>query len=185
MVPLGPLVLSHSFLRKEIPRAPRAGLAGVFALLPLILLAAQNRPNLSGDWVLVSATATGVRGGDEGVEVRISSNTASGAAFNCGRGCSLVQKGARLTIDKALLGSDTDPAPSVTLPLDGRETSVVDSFNPGRQILVKAGWNEEKLEITTGRNAYTQVVYIEGADLVVLTSSGTAGGRVKFRYRRK
>ena len=171
----------------------RAGLAGVLVLLP-VSATAQSRPNLSGDWVLVSATTSGARGtGEAGTadasgERPIRSNTAGGAVFNCGRECTIVHKGQMLTIDKALLGSNTTPAPAVTLQVDGRPTSVLDSFSPNREIPVTAKWNGNKLEITgsTGSHTVTQLVFLDATQLVVVTSFDIAAAQpVTFIYKSK
>jgi hypothetical protein len=173
-------------------RIIRAGLAGVLILLP-VSGTAQSRPNLSGDWTLVSATTSGTRGPREPdsssgrAERPTTSNTASGAAFNCGRQCTIVQKGQTLTIDKALLGTSTTPAPAVTLQVDGRQLSVVDSFSPRREIPVTATWNGNRLEIvsSTGSRTVTQSLAIEAGQLVVVTSFTRDAARpVTFRYRK-
>jgi hypothetical protein len=164
----------------------RVSLVGVAVLVPLSG-AAQSRPNLSGNWVLVSATASGTgRGENSSGERPIKSNTASGAAFNCGRECTIVHKGQALTIDKALLASNPNPAPAVTLQLNGRQMSVLDSFNPPREIPVTAKWNGNKLEITStmGRMT-TQLVTVDASELVVVTSSGTDGPRVTLKYKKR
>ena len=85
-------------------RSILATITAVTALVPL-LAAAQRPPDFSGDWVLVSATSSG--GGGRGAagetdtrgDHRVTSNTVSGAAFNCGRGCTIVHKGQTLRID--------------------------------------------------------------------------------------
>ncbi len=114
--------------------------------------------------------------------------TVSGAAFNCGRECTIVHKGQMLMIDEALLGSDKTVAPTVTLHLDGRKISVVDSFNPQREIPVTAMWNGERLEIisSTGSRTVTQSVTLEAGELVVVTAFNRDAARpVTFRYRKK
>ena len=78
----------------------RASLVAVLVIVPLAS-AAQPSTNFSGDWVLVSATVSGTRGRGEAEtskasgERRTMGNTASGAAFNCGRECTIVLKGRR------------------------------------------------------------------------------------------
>jgi len=171
-------------------RKLRASLVGLLALVPLSS-AAQRPPNVTGNWVLVSATTSGAGGRGEASnagERPITSNTASGAAFNCGRECSIVLEGQTLTIDKALLAANQTAAPAVTLRLDGRQTPVVDSFNAGRQVPAAAKWNGDKLEIlsSTGSSAYTQLLSIEAAQLVVVTSVNREGSApVMLKYRRK
>jgi len=171
----------------------KASVLGLLVLVP-VSGAAQSRPNFSGDWVLLSATTSATRGTGEagtstaGGEKRIRSNTASGAAFNCGRECSIVHKGQALTIEKALLALQTTPAPVVKLQLDGRQISVVNSFSPDREIPVTAKWNGDKLEITsaTGSGTVTQSLAIEAGQLVVVTSVHRHSAQpVTFRYKKK
>jgi hypothetical protein len=182
-------------LRRMSPcDALRAGcLAGMLMLLPAIG-SAQNRPNFSGDWILVSATTTALRGAGEvtsageKTERPTRSNTASGAAFNCGRECSIVHKGATLTIDKAFLASNTAPAEPITLHVDGHLTTVADSCTPEREIPVSSKWNGDKLEVTssTGTRTVTQMLSLDAAQLVVVTSiEGDLIPPVTFRYRKK
>jgi hypothetical protein len=171
---------------RNMPATSNGTLSVVLIFLPLIA-SAQSRPDFSGNWVLVSATATGTRGGDSTDERPITSNTASGAAFNCGRECTLEHKEQAVMIDKALLGSNPDPAPAVTLQLNGREASVLDSFNPPRKIPVTAQWNGNKLEIASKGlvRTITQLVSIEGSELVVVISSGSEQPRVTLKYKKK
>jgi hypothetical protein len=119
-------------------------------------------------------------------------NTVSGAPFNCGRECTIVHKGQTLRIDRAYLASSSTPAPAVTLQLDGRETSVVDSFSPNRELPATAQWNGDQLKITSSIDCFrgactiTQLVSIEATQLVVVTSSNTDGNQpVTFRYKKK
>ena len=158
---------------------------------------AQRRPDLSGNWVLAKATSAGggrtkEKSGSPKAsgEVPTTSTTVSGAAFNCGSECTIIQKGQTLTVDKGYLASMPTPAPAVTLQLDGHQASVIDSFNPNprRPIPVTAKWNSDKLEIisSTGAHTITQLVSIEGAQLVVVTSSNFEGAQpVTFRYKKK
>lgn len=171
-----------------------ASLVAVAVFVPLSG-AAQRRPDLSGHWVLVTATSpadrtTGRSGTPQASgEVHTTSNTVSGAAFNCGSECTIVQKGQMLTVDEgAHLASRPTPAPAVTLHLDGRQMSVVDSFNPRREIAVTAKWNGDKLEITssTGLHTITQLVSIEATQLVVVTSVNIEADQpVTFKYKKK
>jgi len=177
----------------ESIRSILARIAAVMALVPL-LAAAQRPPDLSGDWVLVSATSAG--GGGRGAageteargDHRITSYTVSGAAFNCGRGCTIVHKGQTLRIDGAFLGSNDKPAPPVILRLDGRQGAVIDSFNPGREIPATAQWVGDRLKITSPSNRITrtQLVSLEASQLVVVTSANVEGDEpVTFRYKRR
>jgi len=175
----------------------RAILAGLMAASVLVPQsgAAQRRPDLSGNWVLVKATSAGGGRAKEksgtpkaSDEVYTTTTVVSGAAFNCGSECTILQKGQTLTVDKAHLASTPTPAPAVTLHLDGRQMSVVDSFSPSREIPVMAKWNGDKLEITTstGSHAYTQLISLEGTQLVVVTSSNFGADQpVTFRYKKK
>jgi hypothetical protein len=173
-----------------------AGLVAMAVILP-VSGAAQRSPDLSGHWVLASATSAG--GGrtkekserpESSAEVPTRSTTISGAAFNCGTECTIVQKGQMLTVEKAHLASSPALAPTVTLHLDGRQMSVIDSFNPNprRPIPATARWNGDKIEITssTGRHTITQLVSIEATQLVVVTSTDFDGDRpLTLRYKRK
>jgi len=167
----------------------RAGAISAWVLVPMSIVA-QGPPDFSGEWVLASATTSGSGGrGEAGTskttgERPTSSNVASGAAFNCGRQCSIAHKGQTLTIDKALLAADTTAAAAVTLHLDGRQVPVVDSFNPGRKIPATATWKGGKLEITS--TVFTQLVSIEGAQLVVVTKDNhERSSPVTWRYKRR
>lgn len=185
----------------EIPRRIVIALATVFALGP-ISGAAQRRPDFSGTWVLVEALAGGPgrRTPDgpasEGPR-RTSSTTVSGAPFNCGRGCTISQKGQTLTIEHAQLadypGKDkTRPTPAVTLYLDGRQVKVVDSFGPSRQLPVTARWDGNKVRIESrtpeSAIAQTQLLSLEKGQLVVASSrtiNGESRGETTFKYRKK
>ena len=169
----------------------RAGSASVIVVV-LLLVGGQSAPNLSGDWVLATATASGGRSTGAGAapqpaeERPTTSHTTSGAAFNCGRECRIVHKAQTLTVENALLASATSPAPAVTLQLNGQETSVVNSFGPGGQIPTTATWNGAKLEIASkmGPMGITQVLSMEGTQLVVVTS-GDRGPRTTLKYKKK
>jgi hypothetical protein len=166
-----------------------ASVVGALVLAPLSG-SAQRQPDLSGNWVLVSATTSGpLRGSDSasaaqpGTERQIQSHTISGAPFNCGRQCTIVHKGQTLTIEQALLGSNTTPAPAVTLRIDGRPMSVVDSFNPQLQIPLTAQWNGDTVEIATPDGRFAHAVSIEATQLVVVTTVNIGDAQpVTFRY---
>jgi hypothetical protein len=169
-------------------------IVGILFALLATATARQLAPNLSGDWVIASAIATGTRAKVQGatppenVEVRTSANTASGAAFNCGRQCTIVHRGETLTLREALLGSETQPAVTVSLQLDGRRHLVADSFSPGREIPVTAAWRGTTLEIvsTSGTGTITQTIALDGSELVVMTSdSREPRQRVTFRYKKR
>lgn len=126
-------------------------------------------------------------------EHRIATYTVSGAPFNCGRECTIVHKRETLEIDRAYLASSPTPAPSVTLQLDGRRRSVVDSFSPTREIPATAQRIGDRLKITSstmtslmGEYAITQFVFIEATQLVVVTSVNIDGSPpMTFRYKKK
>jgi hypothetical protein len=159
--------------------------------------ARERRPDLSGRWILVEALVSGSTRGSEETSAprRTSSNTISGAAFNCGRECTIAQKGPTLTIQDAELadypGKDKSrPPPPVTLQMDGDQRSVVDSFSPNRELPVTAKWQGNKLEITSGTGSLvqTQLLSREGKQLVVVNVSQVNGERrseVTFKYRKK
>jgi hypothetical protein len=93
-----------------------------------------------------------------------------------------------LTVDNAYLAESTTPAPAVTLRLDGHQTSVVDSFNPHREIPATALWHGQQLRITSSTDKYTttQVISVEATQLVVVTSSNSdPQRRVVLRYKKK
>ena len=155
---------------------------------------AQSQPDLSGDWVLTRATVSGGRSTGEPVasqpvkETPTSNNTFSGAAFNCGRQCTIVHKGQTLTVENALLASNTKAAPPVTLRLDGRARSVLDSFSPGREIPVTAKWNRDKLEIisSSGPVSVSESIRIDGGQLVVVILADRQPAQpVTLRYSKK
>ena len=76
----------------------------------------------------------------------------------------------------------------MTLQLDGRQRSVVDSFNPAREIPATAQWVGDKLKITSPSNRITttQRISLEASQLVVVTSVNIEGDEpVTLRYKRK
>ena len=176
--------------------------AGILALLT-VKPEAQRRPDLSGQWELVEALVTGAT--RDGVASdqprRTTSTTISGAPFNCGRGCTIVQKGQTLTIENAQLAGDPGKdkgqgPPSVTLHLDGRQTKVVDSFNwqAPRELPVTARWDGNKVRVESVDHGafatltWTQLLSLEDEHLVVVTTAnrdGESGWGTTFRYRRK
>lgn len=184
------------------PRRTVTALVTALVLGP-ISGAAQRRPDFSGVWVLVEALAGGPgRSAPDGASSegprRTSSTTISGAPFNCGRECTISQKGQTLTIEDAQLadypGKDrTQPTPAVTLHLDGRQAEVVDSFSPPRQLPVTARWEGNKVRIESGGAAsrsvaWTQVLSLDSGQLVVVSSTninGESRGETTFKYRQK
>ena len=126
-------------------------------------------------------------------EHRIAAFVFSGAPFNCGRECTIVHKGQTLRIDRAYLASDPTPAPAVTLQLNGRPRSVVDSFSPWREIPATAQRIGDRLKISSststtsmGEYTITQFVFIEATQLVVVTSVNIDDfPPMTFRYKKK
>lgn len=154
----------------------------------------QDRTNLSGDWVLVGATTTASRASpdqksDMTVRERPTAVTsASGAAFNCGRQCRIRHESGRLTVDEAVLGPDDRRAPPVTFVLDGREHSVIDTFNPDGTLTAQASVKGNGVEIASrkGTVEVNQVLTLKDGELAVVTAFGRgAGMTVAFRYRRR
>lgn len=146
-----------------------------------------QQPNLSGEWVFMSGTTDSARGGTPG-ERPTKAHTTSGAAFNCGRECRIVQAGSSLTIEDARFdGHDGSTIPAVKLQLDGKPHMVVDSFNPGNTIEAISRWNDGKLLVdgTAWGALFKQSVWLERDELVVATSSVVAGWTTKIRYERK
>lgn len=170
-------------------RRPLYALVGVVLLLPASGQT-QRRPDFSGEWELVEALTSGV--GREGAASegprRTTSTTISGAAFNCGRGCSLTQKGQTLTIARAqLAASDPSiPVPIVTFHLDGKQTTVIDSFNPPGELAVVARWQSGGLEVETrSRVPWKQTLRLEKNELLVVSTNPRFGTEMSLRYRKK
>lgn len=178
-----------SRVRRHIIGIVVTGLAGLSASG-----LAQRQPNFSGRWELAEALASG--GGRDGASSegprRTTSTTISGAPFNCGRGCTIVHKGPKLTIQDAPLAGNVGKAratPPVTLNLDGKPMKVVDSFNPSRELAVTARWEGDKVRIDNADPgiAITQRLSLEDGQFVVITSTvlhGEPRGDVTYRYRK-
>ena len=175
-------------------------LAALISASLVASLAAQapRTPNFSGTWVWVESrlNSAGRSGETPAGGARSPVHTSSGAAFNCGRECTIAQKGATLTIDNAQLadykGKDpSERTPSVTFRIDGREAEVVDSFNPSRKLSATAKWDGNKLQIATGRGSSsfprTQILSLEEGNLVVVHIATVSGEpvRVTMKYRKK
>ncbi len=182
-------------------------LASSMTVIPvsaLVLLsvtgAAQSRPNFSGSWVLVQALRSGPsRGESQPAPAVVSAkiDTISGAAFNCGRQCTITHKGQTLTVDSAQLrevpGQDKSfRAPVVTLDLDGRQATVIDSSDPippYRTIPVIAKWQGTSLQVESDLRSdplfTTQSLSLEGTQLVVVSVrflNGQRHSEVTLRY---
>jgi len=181
-----------------MPNGVLVSLVVVSVLLPRPE-ASQRQPDFSGHWVLAEALVSGATRGSSGTRaasggVPTTTNTISGAPFNCGRACTITHKGQALTIDHAQLadyvGRDKSrPTPAVTLRLDGREITVVNSFNPHLQIPVTATWHGDRLQIDSRRDpvARTQSLSLEGEHLVVVSVTHLNGERrseLTFRYKK-
>ena len=162
------------------------------------LSAQTRRPDFSGKWVWVeSRVSGGGRSGEAPADgTRSSVHTSSGAAFNCGRECTIAQKGATLTIDNAQLadykGKDpSERTPPVTFRIDGREAEVVDSFNPSARLTASAKWDGNKVQIASRSGASsisrTQLLSLEDGNLVVVHIATVSGEpvRVTMKYRKK
>jgi hypothetical protein len=185
------------FLRRMV-----CATAGVLALLT-VEPEAQRRPDLSGQWELVEALVTGATrdGAASDQPRRTTSTTISGAPFNCGRGCTIVQKGQALTVENAQLadipGRDkARPTPSMTFHVNGQQTKVVDSYNwdPPREMPVTARLDGSTVRIESvdqGAMAtltWTQLLSAEDGQLVVVTTSARDGEPrwgTTFRYRKR
>jgi hypothetical protein len=154
----------------------------VNALVALVMLLAQGTPapNLSGEWKLASSTRNAGRG--EEPQKRY---VADGWAFNCGRECRIVQKGTTLTIENAQLADADASSPTVTIELDGKPHTVVDSGNRGSNLEVSGRWENGTLTITTmlaGRPT-SQTISLDHSQLVVVTSLMTS--KLTYRYSKK
>jgi hypothetical protein len=176
----------------------RQTVVGVLVVLPMSG-EAQRRPDFSGQWELVEALVSGP--GRDGAASdgprRTTSTTIGGAVFNCGRACTITQKGQTLTIGNAQLadypGKDkSQPTPSVRLHLDGRHARVVDSFSPSRQLPVTARWDGSTVRIESAEAesalARTQSLTLQDGQLIVVSSTtvnGEVRGETTFRYRKK
>ena len=174
-----------------------AALVSASLVMPLAAPTPRT-PNFSGTWVWVESRLSGAgRSGETPAGgSRSPVHTSSGAAFNCGRECTLAHKGATLTIDDAQLADykGKDPAertPPVTFRIDGREAEVVDSFNPSRKLSATAKWDGNKLQIASRSGASsisrTQLLSLEDGNLVVVHIATASGEPVKvtMKYRKK
>lgn len=161
------------------------------AAVALLSLAgqAQRSLNLSGKWELVEALMTGPgRDGSTSDEPRPTrSVTVSGAAFNCGRGCTITHKGQTLTIAHAdPPGTDRDAVPIVTFQLDDREHKVTDSFNHSIELPVVARLQDGGIEVETRMwGAMKQRLTTEKNELVVVTTREGGEWSTILRYRKK
>lgn len=139
-------------------------------------------PDLSGRWVLVSAplaksTRTGSEKQVQAAPTAKMIDTVGGAAFNCGAGCLISQKGTQLTIDEAMLSTDNGRAiPAVTISTDGKAAPVQDSFNPKLSLNVTAAWKADVLTIASERGrTITQEVSVKSGKLIVVSKLPYAG----------
>jgi len=188
-----------------MPRVRRRMIGMVLGGLVLLQAAglAQRQPNFSGEWELVEALVTGATrdGAASDQPRRTTSTTISGAPFNCGRGCTITQKGQTLTIDNAQLAdipgrNKTQPTPSMTFHINGRQMMVVDSFNwdPPLEMPVTARRDGGRIRIDTAQQGagatllWTQLLSLEEGQLVVVTTStrdGESRWGTTFRYRKR
>ena len=161
--------------------------AGLLVLAPLSAAPPQV-PNFSGHWVLATATATGggwTSGGAVAyatVERPTTRHTTIGAAFNCGRECTIGHEGETLSIQNAILAGRAEPAPTVMLQLSGRRTLPV----LGQFVPVTAAWNAERLDIVTesAPRGYSQSLSFAGTQLVVMTSDVHVTSRLTLKYNK-
>jgi hypothetical protein len=164
--------------------------AAIFALAGFLAAAAapgQARPDFSGEWTLAAATTNLSRGGGSG-EQHTSTYLSEGSAFNCGRGCRIVQKGSTLTVDNAQLRASAPVAsPAVTIVADGASHAVVDSIDLGKTIDATARWENGKLVITSMLIAIpmTQTISLDHDQLVVVKPSVSSNAILTLRYSKK
>jgi beta-lactamase regulating signal transducer with metallopeptidase domain len=137
--------------------------------------------DFSGHWLLVSSTAVGPgRGGIDPTggrgEWKSTSIWHSGAPVNCGPECTIVQNTKTLTISRrgtpdAVTLYDNGV---VVLNLDGSDSTVTESS--GRQYVVHAKWNGDRLVVThefecfTSPCTVTQTLSIQDGKLKVVDS---------------
>jgi hypothetical protein len=144
------------------------------------------QPDLSGEWTLVSATTTRTRDGATG-EQHTRTYLSDFSAFNCGRGCRILHTGSTLTVENAQLKADaTAPSETVTIVIDGRPHSVVDSITPGNTIETVARWEGNRLLITSMLSGIplSQMISLEQNQLVVVKSFVTSNTKFTLRYTR-
>jgi len=183
----------------SVSAAIAIGVVSAGAVLPMSA-EAQRRPDFSGHWILVDGQVSGAArdsskpAADQRPTI---TTTISGSPFNCGRECTITQKGQTLTIADARLadypGRDkSQPTPAVTIDVDGRTTRVVDSFSPSRQLPVSARWDGDRLRIESqppeSAVARIQVLSLKPGVMVVVSSTtinGEAHDQTTFTYRRK
>ena len=167
---------------------PLSCLATILAVV-LVLDGPQAKPDFSGTWFISQSTVVGGRGADSGqAPVTTAVTTVSGAAFNCGRTCVIAHDGTSLRVSEALLGSDKATAPTVEFGLNGRETSILDSFNPKRHIKAIAKWTGRGIEVISwsGPSVFTQTLSREDGHLIVVSSFSRDPDRpLRLRYRKK
>jgi len=150
-------------------------IVALVAVLTAFAAPGVAQPDFSGEWTLTTATSNRVRGGGSG-EQPVRQYVMDFHAFNCGRECRIVHKGSTLTVENAQLKDGaTAPSPTVTIVIDGKSHTVVDSFTQGNTIEAVARWQDGKLVITSmaGRLAMTQTVSLEQNQLVVVRSGLT------------
>lgn len=145
------------------------------------------QPDLSGEWTLASATTNRTRDGATG-ERPTRTYLAEGSAFNCGRGCRIVHKGSILTVENALVNAEaTIPSPTVSIVIDGRQHTVVDSITLGNKIETVGRWEDGRLSITSMLSGIpmSQTLSLEQNQLVVVKSFVTSDAKLTLRYAKK
>jgi hypothetical protein len=147
----------------------------------------QAEPDLSGDWTLASATTNRTRNGGPG-EQPTRTYLSEFSAFNCGRGCRILHKGSTLTVENAQLKAGaTTPSPTVSIVVDGRPHTVVDSITLGNTIETVGRWENGKLLITSMLSGIplSQTISLEQNQLVVVKSFVTSDTKLTLRYTKK
>lgn len=146
----------------------------LFAAVGLLLCgqapSAQRRPDFSGTWVFLEAEATVTRSGGRG-PVRVLE--VSGAAFNCGAQCTIVQNARTLTVSR--------PAPE-NAP---QRPDVVLNLNTGG-----AQWEGNNLVVTQSMGVLQirQVIALEKDRLIVtslIVTTSVDDAPVRQTYVRK
>jgi hypothetical protein len=162
-------------------------------VLLVAALAAIGAPpaqtDLSGEWTLASATTSSSRDGATG-ELPTKTYLSEFSAFNCGRACRIVYKGSTLTVENAQLKAGaTSPSPTVTIVVDGRPHTVVDSITLGNTIETVGRWEGGTLLLTSmlsgSRIALSQTISLDQNQLVVVKSFVTSDAKFTLRYTRK
>lgn len=149
-------------------------------------LSAQRKPDFSGTWVYVAAEAAVTRNGGKG-PVRVIE--VSGAAFNCGVQCTIVQNAQTFSVSPAALENGVK-RPDVVLNIAGGESTVTQSLQPLVQYPANAEWNGDQLVVTRSMGVLSirQTIALEKNQLIVTSLIMTGGpddAPVRQTYARK